>query len=124
MSDIGIIVVSHSKNIAQGVVDLISEVAKDVSITYVGGTEDGEIGTSFDQVRQIVEQNDKKTLLAFFDLGSAKMNLELVADFSEKNIIINSVPVVEGAYTAAALLQAGADLDSIQSQLAELTINK
>ncbi|HGA4326181.1 TPA: dihydroxyacetone kinase phosphoryl donor subunit DhaM [Streptococcus agalactiae] len=124
MSDIGIIVVSHSKNIAQGVVDLISEVAKDVSITYVGGTEDGDIGTSFDQVQQIVEQNDKKTLLAFFDLGSAKMNLELVADFSEKNIIINSVPVVEGAYTAAALLQAGADLDSIQSQLAELTINK
>ncbi|HGD3379566.1 TPA: dihydroxyacetone kinase phosphoryl donor subunit DhaM [Streptococcus agalactiae] len=124
MSDIGIIVVSHSKNIAQGVVDLISEVAKDVSITYVGGTEDGEIGTSFDQVQQIVEQNDKKTLLTFFDLGSAKMNLELVADFSEKNIIINSVPVVEGAYTAAALLQAGADLDSIQSQLAELTINK
>ncbi|HGC8504531.1 TPA: dihydroxyacetone kinase phosphoryl donor subunit DhaM [Streptococcus agalactiae] len=124
MSDIGIIVVSHSKNIAQGVVDLISEVAKDVSITYVGGTEDGEIGTSFDQVQQIVEQNDKKTLLAFFDLGSAKMNLELVADFSEKNIIINSVPVVEGAYTAAALLQAGADLNSIQSQLAELTINK
>lgn len=124
MSDIGIIVVSHSKNIAQGVVDLISEVAKDVSITYVGGTEDGKIGTSFDQVQQIVEQNDKKTLLAFFDLGSAKMNLELVADFSEKNIIINSVPVVEGAYTAAALLQAGADLDSIQSQLAELTINK
>ncbi|HHU5000464.1 TPA: dihydroxyacetone kinase phosphoryl donor subunit DhaM [Streptococcus agalactiae] len=124
MSDIGIIVVSHSKNIAQGVVDLISEVAKDVSITYVGGTEDGEIGTSFDQVQQIVEQNDKKTLLAFFDLGSAKMNLELVADFSEKNIIINSVPVVEGAYTAAALLQAGADLDSIQSHLAELTINK
>ena len=124
MSDIGIIVVSHSKNIAQGVVDLISEVAKDVSITYVGGTEDGEIGTSFDQVQQIVEQNDKKTLLAFFDLGSAKMNLELVADFSEKNIIINSVTVVEGAYTAAALLQAGADLDSIQSQLAELTINK
>lgn len=124
MSDIGIIVVSHSKNIAQGVVDLISEVAKDVSITYVGGTEDGEIGTSFDQVQQIVEQNDKKTLLAFFDLGSAKMNLELVADFSEKNIIINSVPVVEGAYTAAALLQAGADLDSIQSQLAELPINK
>lgn len=124
MSDIGIIVVSHSKNIAQGVVDLISEVAKDVSITYVGGTEDGEIGTSFDQVQQIVEQNDKKTLLAFFDLGSAKMNLELIADFSEKNIIINSVPVVEGAYTAAALLQAGADLDSIQSQLAELTINK
>ena len=29
MSSIGILIVSHSKNIAQGVVDLISEVAKE-----------------------------------------------------------------------------------------------
>ena len=124
MADIGIVVISHSKNIAQGVIDLISEVAKDVSITYVGGTEDGGIGTSFDQVQAVVDQNDKDTLLGFFDLGSAKMNLELVADFSDKEIIINSVPIVEGAYTAAALLQAGSDIDSIKSQLAELSINK
>lgn len=124
MADVGIVIISHSKNIAQGVIDLISEVAKDVSITYVGGTEDGGIGTSFDQVQAVVDQNDKDTLLGFFDLGSAKMNLELVADFSDKKIIINSVPIVEGAYTAAALLQAGSDLDSIKSQLAELSINK
>ncbi|MCP1639775.1 dihydroxyacetone kinase phosphoryl donor subunit DhaM [Streptococcus gallinaceus] len=124
MADVGIVVVSHSKNIAQGVIDLISEVAKDVSITYVGGTEDGGIGTSFDQVQAVVEQNEKDTLLAFFDLGSAKMNLELVADFSDKTILINSVPIVEGTYTAAALLQAGADLDSVKAQLDELTINK
>lgn len=124
MADVGIVVISHSKNIAQGVIDLISEVAKDVSITYVGGTEDGGIGTSFDQVQAVVDQNDKDTLLGFFDLGSAKMNLELVADFSDKEIIINSVPIVEGSYTAAALLQAGSDLDSVKSQLAELSINK
>lgn len=124
MADVGMVVVSHSKYIAQGVIELISEVAKDVSITYVGGTEDGGIGTSFDQVRAVVDQNDKDTLLAFFDLGSAKMNLEMVADFSDKEIIINSVPIVEGAYTAAALLQAGANLDSIETQLEELKINK
>ena len=124
MSDIGIVVVSHSKNIAQGVLDLISEVAKDISITYVGGTEDGSIGTSFDQVQAVVEQNDKDTLLGFFDLGSAKMNLEMVADFTDEEILINSVPIVEGAYTAAALLQAGTDLEAIKSQLTELTINK
>lgn len=124
MADVGMVVVSHSKYIAQGVIELISEVAKDVSITYVGGTEDGGIGTSFDQVQAVVDQNDKDTLLAFFDLGSAKMNLEMVADFSDKEIIINSVPIVEGAYTAAALLQAGANLDSIETQLEELKINK
>lgn len=124
MSDLGLIIVSHSKNLAQGLVDLINEVAKDVEITYVGGLEDGRIGTSFEQVQEIVDSNSKETLLAFFDLGSARMNIEMVADFSDKTIILNTVPIVEGAYTAAALIQAGANIDIIQEQLAELTINK
>ncbi|HEL0613515.1 TPA: PTS-dependent dihydroxyacetone kinase phosphotransferase subunit DhaM [Streptococcus equi subsp. zooepidemicus] len=124
MSDLGIIIVSHSKHIAQGVVDLVSEVAVDVAITYVGGTADGGIGTSFDQVQAIVEANPKDDLLAFFDLGSARMNLEMVADFSDKTITINVVPIVEGAYTAAALIQAGADKAAILSQLQELAIHK
>lgn len=124
MSKVGIILVSHSKHLAQGVVDLIAEVAKDVPMTYVGGTPEGEIGTSFDQVEAIVAENPCETLLAFFDLGSARMNMEMVADFSDKDIRIQQVPIVEGAYTAAALLQAGADLDTILAQLSELTIHK
>ena len=95
MTEVGIVIVSHSKWIAQGLVDLISEVA-----------------------------NEAEKILAFFDLGSARMNLELVADFSDKDIIINNVPIVEGAYTTAALLQAGADLATIQEQLKELEIKK
>lgn len=51
------------------------------------------------------------------------MNLKMVTDFSDKSII-NRVPIVEGAYNAAALLQAGAELSVIQTQLAELEINK
>lgn len=121
---LGIVVVSHSKNLAQGVADLIDEVAKDIPFTYVGGREDGEIGTSFDQVQAIVEQNPAEDLLAFFDLGSARMNLEMVADFSEKNVAIQNVPILEGAYTAAALLQAGASKEVILSQIAELEIVK
>lgn len=124
---IGLVIVSHSKHIAEGVVELISKVAKDVPITYVGGTEgggSGGIGTSFDQVDRVVSENPADTLLVFFDLGSAKMNLKMVTDFSDKSIIINRVPIVEGAYNAAALLQAGAELSVIQIQLAELEINK
>lgn len=120
---IGLVIVSHSKHIAEGVVELISKVAKDVPITYVGGTEGGGIGTSFDQVDRVVSENPADTLLVFFDLGSAKMNLKMVTDFSDKSII-NRVPIVEGAYNAAALLQAGAELSVIQIQLAELEINK
>lgn len=124
MSELGILIVSHSKHIAQGVYDLVQEVAKDVSITFVGGDPDGGIGTSFDQVQQIVDDNPKEKLLAFFDLGSARMNLEMVTDFSDKEIHIVQVPIVEGTYTAAALIQAGLDQDGILAQLTELEINK
>lgn len=124
MQTIGIILVSHSKSLAQGIADLISEVAKNIPFTYVGGTQEGEIGTSFEQVQQIVEQNTAHELLAFYDLGSARMNIELVADLTDKHIIIQNVPVVEGTYTAAALLQAGANKETILNQLSELTIIK
>ena len=124
MSSTGIVIVSHSKNIAQGIVDLISEVAFEISITYVGGTEKGEIGTSFERVQEAVEANKANVLLAFYDLGSAKMNLEIARDFSEKEIVINNVPICEEAYTAAALLQAGVELEEISKQLQELEISK
>ncbi|WP_155965242.1 dihydroxyacetone kinase phosphoryl donor subunit DhaM [Streptococcus ruminantium] len=124
MTNIGILLVSHSKNLAQGIVDLVSEVAKDISITHCGGLEDGSIGTSFEIVQDRIEQNPANTLLAFFDLGSARMNIELAAEFTDKQILIQTVPVAEGTYTATALLQAGADLDTILEQLKELTINK
>ena len=52
------------------------------------------------------------------------MNIEMVSDFSDKSITLNVVPIVEGAYTAAALIQAGADKEAILSQLEELAINK
>lgn len=124
MSDYGMIIVSHSKNVAQGVMDLIQEVAKDVAITYVGGIEDGGIGTSFEQIATIVEANPKEKLLAFFDLGSAKMNLEIVIETSEKQIELMSVPILEGSYTAASLLQVDADIDLIKNELDSMQMNK
>lgn len=124
MSNYGIVIVSHSANIAQGIYDLIQEVAKDVSITYVGGTEEGGIGTSFETASQAMESNSAESLLAFYDLGSAKMNLEMAIEFTTKEIEVFDVPVVEGTYTAAALLQAGVDLDTVKAQLAEMKLNK
>ncbi|MRI82629.1 PTS-dependent dihydroxyacetone kinase phosphotransferase subunit DhaM [Aerococcaceae bacterium DSM 109653] len=124
MSNYGIVIVSHSANIAQGIYDLIQEVAKDVSITYVGGTEEGGIGTSFETASQAMESNSAESLLAFYDLGSAKMNLEMAIEFTTKEVEVFDVPVVEGTYTAAALLQAGVDLDTVKAQLAEMKLNK
>ena len=52
------------------------------------------------------------------------MNLEMVEEFSDKEILIQQVPLIEGAYTASALLQAGASEVEILSQVNDLTIQK
>jgi len=124
MSEYGIVIVSHSQNVAQGIFDLISEVAKDVMITYVGGTEDGRIGTSFEQVAAVIAANPQEKLLAFFDLGSAKMNLEIAIEASDKKIDLLFVPILEGSYAAAALLQVNADITMIYDELEAMKIEK
>ena len=118
----GIIIVSHVYEIAKGINRLLQEVASDVNIEVVGGISEVEIGTSFDNILQLIEQHPSDNLLAFYDLGSAKMNLEMARELSEKSITIYDVPIVEGSYTAAALLQANVANNVIEQQLKELHI--
>lgn len=117
-----VLLVSHSDKIATGLKDLLLQVAADVTILTAGGTEDNEIGTSFDKISQVINETPEEKILAFYDLGSAKMNIEMVTEFSEKEIILYDVSFIEGAYVAASLLQADMELDMINEQLAELEI--
>ncbi|EFO67512.1 dihydroxyacetone kinase phosphoryl donor subunit DhaM [Lactobacillus iners] len=119
---LGITLVSHSPKIVAGLSDLLSQVAKDVSITIAGGTEQNDIGTSMDKIMTAFEENKADEILAFYDLGSAKMNLEMAQEFANKKIHLYDVAFIEGAYTAATLLQAGVDLSTIEAQLVPLKI--
>lgn len=119
-----VLLVSHSEKIANGLKDLLSEVAADVTIKIAGGTEDGDIGTSFDKISEVINEIEEEKILAFYDLGSAKMNIEMVSDFSEKDIILNEVSFVEGAYVAASLLQTDVDISVVNEQLESLKIEE
>lgn len=114
---VGIVIVSHIPEIAAGLATLLKEAAKDVSITYAGGTDDGEVGTSFDKMNAAIAENEADDLFAFYDLGSAKMNLEMAMEMSDKYIRLMDTAFVESAYTAAALIQADAELEEILKQL-------
>jgi dihydroxyacetone kinase phosphotransfer subunit len=119
---LGILVVSHVEGIAAGVVTLLKQVAGDVSITYAGGTDDGDVGTSMDKISQAIAANDGDELLAFYDLGSAKMNLEMAIEFADKPVHLYDVALVEGAYTAASLAAADVSRGDIEAQLTPLKI--
>ncbi|EOH96698.1 dihydroxyacetone kinase, phosphotransfer subunit [Enterococcus haemoperoxidus ATCC BAA-382] len=118
----GVVIVSHVKEIGEGVDRLIKEVAKDVPITVAAGLDQGEVGTSFEKIMDAFEKNPAQTLFAFYDLGSAKMNLEMAIDMTEKEVLLFDTALVESAYTAAALLQVDTPIDVIKEQLAPLKI--
>ncbi|KRL40400.1 dihydroxyacetone kinase phosphoryl donor subunit DhaM [Liquorilactobacillus nagelii] len=118
----GILIVSHVPEIAAGVPKLLKQVAKDVSITAAGGTDENEIGTSLEKITQAMEENQADEVLAFYDLGSAKMNLEMAAEMTTKKVHLYDTALVESSYVAASLLQAGVDLAAVEKQLAPLKI--
>ena len=118
----GILLVSHVSDIADGLATLLGQVAGDVTIIAAGGTEDGKVGTSFDKISAAVEEFEEDTILAFYDLGSAKMNLEMAIETTDKNITLYDTAFIESAYTAASLLQVDVPVEDIDKQLAELKV--
>lgn len=119
---LGITLVSHVPEIAKGLPQLLNQVAKDVPITTAGGTNDNDIGTSMEKIIQAFADNQADEILAFYDLGSAKMNLEMAIEMSDKKVHLYDTAFLEGAYTAASLIQAGVNLEDIEKQLKPLTI--
>ncbi|WP_067727125.1 dihydroxyacetone kinase phosphoryl donor subunit DhaM [Oceanobacillus damuensis] len=103
MGRVGIVLISHSTKIVEGIKELIREVIADVPIELAGGTEEGEIGTSIDKIVNAIKTADEgKGVVLFYDIGSAKMNAEIAIEMDEKSTTkIVDAPLVEGSYVAA-----------------------
>lgn len=117
MSYVGIVLISHSNKVAEGIKDIIRQVIKEVPIEVAGGTEENEIGTSVDKIQVAIEHaNDGNGVLLFYDIGSAKMNAEVALEITgADNIKIIEAPLLEGAYVAAVESGMGKDLKNVYS---------
>jgi PTS hybrid protein len=112
---VGIVLVSHSPDLAGGLADLVRQVAPDtVPVQPVGGTDDGRIGTSYERVREAIAAADRGAGVAVLtDLGSSVLTARAVlADHPDPAVIMVDAPFVEGA-VAAAVLAATADLPAV-----------
>ncbi|WP_394835019.1 phosphoenolpyruvate--protein phosphotransferase [Pendulispora rubella] len=110
---VGIVVVSHSARLAEGVCEMAAQMAPDVAIHPAGGTEEGGIGTSFDKIlAAATNANGGAGVVILYDLGSAKMSADLVAEM-EDGVRVVDAPLVEGTMAAAVTAQGGADIDAV-----------
>lgn len=108
---IGIVLVSHSRKISEGLKELIEEMVdsnstnNNLKVYSAGGTEDDRLGTSAVIISDIFNEMPTGTdILVFCDLGSAYLSAEMATDLVEgeisKNISILKAPLVEGAFIA------------------------
>ena len=113
---VGIVVVSHSSDLARGLADLAGQVAgPDVSIEPAGGLPDGSLGTDDDRVREAIKRADRGDgVVVLCDLGSAILTVRHVLERSSNgHVVLADAPLVEGAVTAAVVSSAGTSLQDV-----------
>ena len=84
-----IVIISHSKEIAEGTQALLNQMAGDVNVIVQGGV-DGKIGTSYDHIQALINELTDDAL-CFYDIGSAEMNLDLAIEMYTSSNSIKSV---------------------------------
>lgn len=108
-----LVLVSHSRALAAGCVEVAAQMAPDVDIRAAGGTDDGGIGTSYDLVEVAVTgalQDGAGAVVLLTDLGSAALTAESVLEIlDDARVRQADAPFVEGAVAAAVAAQGGDD---------------
>jgi PTS hybrid protein len=117
---VGLVVVSHSAKVAEGVVELAAQMAGGVRIEAAGGADDGGIGTDANLIAAaIAAADDGDGVLVLVDLGSAVLSTQLAIDelIDERlrgRVRIAEAPVVEGAVIGAVQASTGSGLDEVE----------
>lgn len=113
---VGIVVVSHSADLAAGLAALASQMAgPDVRIEPAGGLPDGTLGTDEDRVRAAIRAADQGSgVVILGDLGSAILTVRHVLERrGNGHVRLADAPIVEGAIAAAVTASANMPLDDV-----------
>lgn len=112
---VGLVLVSHSATLAAGLVELIAQLAPDVTVATAAGTEDGRIGTSADLVETALGTADGGDgVVVIADLGSAVLSVRVaLEDAPAETVVLVDAPFVEGAISAAVTAGTGATLAEV-----------
>ena len=121
---VGLVLVSHSAQLAEGAADLARAMAgEEVRIVAAGGMAPPETALGTDAVRvaaAIEEAWSERGVLVLMDLGSAllsaEMALELLPEEHRKRVLLSAAPLVEGAVAAAVTSRLGEPIERVASE--------
>ena len=126
MSNVGIVIVSHSKLVAQGAADMVRQMVGDeVPLAWCGGDPSGGLGTSVEAIMKAIDEAwSDKGVAILVDLGGAETNSEMAIEMlggdRASKVVVCNAPVVEGAVMAATEASGGASLAEVRATAEEL----
>lgn len=124
---VGIVIVSHSPDVAKGAADMVRQmVGDDVPLGFCGGNPDGGLGTSVENIMAAIDRAWSEAGVAILvDLGGAETNsemaIEMLPEDKRAKIVVCNAPVVEGAVMAATEASGGGTLAEVRRTAEELS---
>ena len=119
MSNIGIVIVSHSALVAEGTAIMASKMAGNtVPVAWCGGDMHGDLGSNAEMIYEAIRAAWSNSGVAVFvDLGSTEMNSQIAIEkFSkqkQEKIALMNAPLVEGVIIASSRAASGDTLEDI-----------
>lgn len=123
---IGLLLVSHSIKITDGIKDLVEEMTQnEVPLVSCGGTDDGRLGTSAEKIVSGMETlSECSHILIFTDIGSSIMSseiaLEMVPEEIREKCTLVDAPIVEGAFIAGVQAMISDDVEEVLAEVEKL----
>ncbi|MBT9259823.1 MAG: PTS-dependent dihydroxyacetone kinase phosphotransferase subunit DhaM [Clostridiales bacterium] len=109
----GLLLVSHSRKLAEGVRELAAQMGGQVPMAVAAGDEEGGLGTDGSRVKEALEAllQEADEVVVLMDLGSAYLSaetaLELLDPEKQRRVLLADAPFVEGAVMAAVVAGTG-----------------
>jgi PTS hybrid protein len=116
---VGLVLVSHSAAIAEGLAELVAQVAgPSVPIVAAGGGPDGTFGTDGGRVLDALQEiAGPAGAVVLMDLGSSVLSVRAAfGELSEETVAqlrIADAPLVEGAIAAGVTASTGGSVDEV-----------
>ncbi len=126
---INILLASHSKKVAEGLREILVQMAPDVNIQVSGGDNEGNIGSNFEEINEIINKYATDDgLVIFFDLGSSMLNCQMAIDMLDEEkkskVYLSGTPIVETSVQVAVSTSAGQTLEEAIEYLENYPVNK
>ncbi|MGI9304963.1 MAG: dihydroxyacetone kinase phosphoryl donor subunit DhaM [Gammaproteobacteria bacterium] len=124
-STVGIVIVSHSPDVARGASDMVRQMVGDaVCVASCGGNPDGGLGTDVESIKACIDDVwSDMGVAVLVDLGGAEMNTEMAVELLDEErrelVAICNAAIVEGAVMAATEASVGASLAQVKEAAEE-----